>query len=147
MRPDVSRTLQGVAINLLTNVMAEIRTPFGQQTVGIAATLAMWVAEEAERGADRLVVENRATREILKAGQMLAGAATAAVDAAIATPGASDFKISSLQAENDALRKGLIALHAAVESSPSPEAQEMNGRIWDELIESTRRRQFQARLG
>ena len=42
---------------------------------------------------------------------------------------------------------GLIALHAAVESDPSADAQSMNERIWAELIESTRRRQFQARIG
>ncbi len=93
MRPDTSRTLQGVAINLLTSVMAETKTAFGQQTVGIAATLAMWVAEEAERGADRLVLENRATRAILGDGLELAGSEAEAVRAAIATPVAPDFKI------------------------------------------------------
>ena len=41
----------------------------------------------------------------------------------------------------------IIALHAAVESDPSADAQSMNERIWAELIESTRRRQFQARIG
>lgn len=147
MRPDTSRTLQGVAINLLTNVMAETRTAFGQQTVGIAATLAMWVAEEAERGADRLVIENRATREILGDGLEIAGSEAESVRAAIATPVAPDFKISSLQAENDSLRRGLIALHAAVEANGSAAAQAMNERIWAELIESTRRRQFQVRIG
>ena len=86
MRPDTSRTLQGIAINLLTNVIAEVKTPFGQQTVGIAASLAMWIAEETERGADRLVVENGVTREILADGLALAGTARAAVEAAAATP-------------------------------------------------------------
>lgn len=147
MRPDTSRTLQGIAINLLTNVIAEVKTPFGQQTVGIAASLAMWIAEETERGADRLVVENGVTREILADGLALAGTARAAVEAAAATPAAPNFRISSLQSENDSLRRGLIALHAAVESNPSADAQSMNERIWSELLESTRRRQFQARIG
>ncbi len=147
MRPDTSRTLQGVAVNLLTNVMGEARTPFGQQTVGIAAQLALWVAEECERGADRLVVENRATRDLLADGLSLAGPARAEVEAAIATPPAKDFRISSLQAENDALRRGLIALHAAVEATEGSEAHAFNERIWDELVESTKRRQFAMRLG
>lgn len=146
MRPDPSRTLQGVGINLMTNVMAEVKSPFGQQTVGLAATLAFWLAEEAERGADRLVTENRVTRDILRDGLPLAGEARAAVEAAIATPAAANFTFSSLQAENDSLRRGLIDLHAAVESNPSPDAQSMNERIWAELVESTRRRQFQARI-
>lgn len=147
MRPDTARTLQGVAINLLTNVMAEARTPFGMQTVGIAAQLALWVAEECERGANRLVVENRATRELLADGLSLAGAARAQVEAAIATPVSANFLISSLQAENDALRRGLIALHASVETAPGSDAHAFNERIWDEIVESTRRRQFAVRLG
>ncbi len=147
MRPDTSRALQGVAVNLLTNVMGETKTPFGQQTVGIAAQLALWVAEECERGADRLVVENRATRELLVDGLSLAGNARAEVEAAIATPTAKDFRISSLQAENDALREGLVALHAVVEAAEGSDAHAFNERIWDELVESTRRRQFAMRLG
>ncbi len=147
MRPDTSRTLQGVAVNLLTNVMGETKTPFGMQTVGIAAQLALWVAEECERGADRLVVENKATRELLADGLSLAGAARADVEAALATPPAKDFRVSSLQAENDALRKGLVALHAAVESADGSDAHAFNERIWDELVESTKRREFAMRLG
>lgn len=147
MRPDTSRTLQGVAVNLLTNVMGETKTPFGQQTVGIAAQLALWIAEECERGADRLVVENRATRELLADGLSLAGPARPEVEAALATPPANNVRISTLQAENDALRRGLIALHAVVESAEGSEAHAFNERIWDELVESTRRRQFALRLG
>lgn len=147
MRPDTSRTLQGVALNLLTNVMGETKTPFGQQTVGIAAQLALWVAEECERGADRLVVENKATRELLSDGLSLSGTARPAVEAALATPPAKDFKISSLQAENDALRRGLVELHAAVESAEGSDAHAFNERIWDELVESTKRRQFAMRMG
>lgn len=147
MRPDTSRTLQGIAVNLLTNVMGEMRTPFGQQAVGITAQLALWIAEECERGADRLVVENRATRELLRDGLALAGGARPEVDAALATPEAANFRISALQAENDALRKGLVALHAVVESTDGPEAAAFNERIWAELVESTRRRQFAVWLG
>ena len=147
MKPDPSRTLQGIAVNLLTNVMSEIRTPFGMQTVGFAGQLTLWLAEEAERGADRLVTENRATRELLADGLSLAGESRADVEAALATPAAPDLKLSSLQAENDALRRGLVILHAAVDSAPGSDAHAFSERIWDELVESTKRRQFQARLG
>lgn len=147
MRPDPGRVLQGVAVNLLTNVMQEIRTPFGLQTVGIAGSLAMMTAEEFDRAADRLVSENRAVRAILADGLPLVdGDTAAAVSAAIATPPAPDFRVSSLLAENDALRAGLIALHAGVEQAATPEAQAMDERIWAELIESTHRREFASRL-
>lgn len=147
MKPDPSRALQGVAVTLLTSVMSEIKTPFGMQTVGLAGQMTLWLAEEAERGADRLVIENRATRELLAEGLSLAGESQAEVAAALATPPARDYKISSLQAENDALRRGLVVLHAAVESAPGSDAHAFNERIWDELVESTKRRQFAARLG
>lgn len=147
MRPDLPRALQGVGITLLSRVMPEIQTAFGQQEVGLAAQLSFWAAEEAERGADRLISETRATRELLREGLPFASAARAAVEAALATPAAANFLVSTLQTENDAVRKGLIALHAAIEGNGAPEAVAFNERIWAELIESTRRRQFQARLG
>ncbi len=147
MRPDPGRVLQGVAVNLLTNVMQEIRTPFGQQTVGIAGSLAMMAGEEFDRAADRLVTENRIVRALLAEGLALVDGRTApAVNAAIATPAAPDFRVSSLLAENDRLREGLIALQAALEHLPSPGARSLDERIWAELIESTRRREFKNRL-
>lgn len=147
MRPDPGRVLQGIAVNLLTNVMQEIRTPFGQQTVGIAGSLAMMAGEEFDRAADRLVSENRIVRALLAEGLALVDGRTApAVNAAIATPAAPDFRVSSLLAENDRLREGLIALQAALEHLPAPEARVLDERIWAELIESTRRREFKNRL-
>ncbi len=147
MRPDLPRALQGVAITMLTKIMPEVGTPFGQQEVGLAAQLAFWAAEEAERGADRLVTENRVTRQLLEDGLPLAGDSIGAVRDALATPAAPDFRLSSLQAENDGVRRGLIALQSVLEANDAPAARELNERIWAELAESTRRRRFQARLG
>lgn len=147
MRPDPGRVLQGVAVNLLTNVMQEIRTPFGQQTVGIAGSLALMAGEEFDRAADRLVGENRIVRGILTDGLPLVDdSAAPAVSTALATPSAPDFRVSSLLAENDALRTGLTALHAAVEHSAAPGARDLDERIWAELVESTHRREFKSRL-
>ncbi|HMO95255.1 MAG TPA: phosphotransferase, partial [Tepidiformaceae bacterium] len=41
MRPNPDRTLQGVAMTLLTDVMREVQTPFGQSIIGMAAMLTM----------------------------------------------------------------------------------------------------------
>jgi hypothetical protein len=147
MKPDLSRALQGVGMTMITKLMPEIQTAFGQQEAGLAAQLAFWASEEAERGADNLVTETRATRELLQAGLPLAGAAKADVEAALATPAAPNFRLSSLEAEIDAVRRGLVALQTALEANASPEAEALNERIWAELIESTRRRQFAVRLG
>jgi len=146
MRPNPDRTLQGVAVTLLTDVMREIQTPFGQSIVGMAGMLAMMVAEEFERGANRLVVENGVTRELLTEGLgVVSEAQKAAIVGALATPAAADYRISTLQAENDALRAGLIQLHAMVETMDSDAARALNERIWDELVESTKRREFSVR--
>ena len=146
MRPDTSRTLQGVGINLLMNVSPDVRTPFAAQTVNLAGMLAMMAAEEAERAADRLTTENRAVRDLLRDGLPFAGGNKTVVEAGLATPVAANLRVSSLQAENDALRRALIVLHEAVEGSSLPGAAEFNERIWAELAESTRRRQYQARI-
>ena len=147
MRPDLSRALQGVAMTMISKVIPEVQTPFGQQEVGLAAQLAFWASEESERGADNLVNETRATRELLQAGLPLAGDSTREVESALATPAAPNLRLSTLQAENDGVRKGLVTLQAALEANSSPEAKVLNERIWAELIESTRRRQFTVRLG
>jgi hypothetical protein len=134
-------------MTLVMKLVPEIPTPFGKQEAGLAAQLTFWAAEEAERGADRLIKENHAVRALLSEGLAFAGDARAEVQSAIATPLAPDYRISSLQAENDALRRGLVELHAAVERDSTPQAAAFNERIWAELVDSTRRRQFQARLG
>ena len=41
----------------------------------------------------------------------------------------------------------VVALHAAVESADGSDAHAFNERIWDELVESTKRRQFAMRMG
>lgn len=147
MRPNPDRTLQGVAMTLFSETMREIRTPFGQSIVSMAGMLTMLVAEEFERGADRLVVENAATRELLTAGlDVVSEAQKAAILGALATPAAPNFRISSLQAENDALREGLIQLHTMVETIDSDAAKSLNERIWGELVESTKRREFSVRM-
>ncbi|GIW12930.1 MAG: hypothetical protein KatS3mg062_0369 [Tepidiforma sp.] len=146
MNPTPSRVLQGVAANLLGEVLPAIPTPFGQQLVGIAAMLNMMVAEEFDRAADRLVTENRIVRELLAAGRDLLGEHVPAdVTQAIASPPAASLRIADLQHENDTLRAALIELHAAVERTPGEAARAFEERIWAELIESTRGRHFSVR--
>jgi len=148
MRPDPGRTLQGVAMNLLTNVMAETKTPFGQQTVGFAAGLALMAAEEFDRAADRLATENAIVRTLLADSlEFITGEATAVVEAALARPAPADIKVSTLLAENDALRAAMIVAHAAVEETDTTQGEAMCERFWAELIESTKRRHFASRLG
>jgi hypothetical protein len=131
----------GVATNLLVNLTPEVRTPFGQSVAGMAGMLAIVLAQEVDRLADRLHRETEVVAAILADALPLLDAALATrVQAAVDGRVAPDLRVSSLQVANDRVRAALIDVHAAVEAIDSPEARAMDTRIWDELRESTRRR-------
>lgn len=139
MRPDAPRVMMGVAAGIF-ELVPETRTPFGQAKAGMAGMLVMVMAQEADRLAYRLDLENHVVAEILKEAAPLlpADLRARALEAAAAVP--ADIRVSTLQSLNDRLRGLLIEVHAVVEESIDPEAPAMNVRIWDELRESTRRR-------
>ena len=146
MKPEPGRVLQGVGISLLTAVLPEVATPFGQQTASSAGALALMISEEFDRAPDRLSRENAELRDILASARSVTPEEAEAIDRGLSA-NAESLRVSALQAENDALRGALIGVHAAVEALDTPEAAALNERIWAELVESTKRRAFAARLG
>jgi ethanolamine utilization microcompartment shell protein EutS len=146
MKPEPGRVLQGVGVSLLTAVLPEVATPFGQQTTSSAGALALMISEEFDRAPERLSRENAAVRAILADARGVTPDQAAAIDQALAVK-AADLRVSTLQKENDALRAALIGVHAAVEAIDTAEAKALNERIWAELVESTKRRAFATRLG
>jgi len=149
MIPKVPRVLSGIAGSLVTRVMPEVRTPFGQQTTGLAAQLTSMIAQEWDRAAARLVDENTALIGIFDRALPLLpenSLRDRLLEASSLVPG-SDLRISALEAENDRLRALLIELHAAVEQIENDEARVLDSLIWDELRESTRRRHLVSGLG
>jgi hypothetical protein len=117
-------------------------TPFGQQTLGIAAGLSMMLAQDIDRAPARLVDEHRATAAILRDAIAVIGddALTARIEDALARDILADLHVSALQAEDDRVRELLVEVHARVEALNTAEALVLNERIWAELQESTRRR-------
>jgi hypothetical protein len=146
VKPEPGRVLQGLGVSLLTAVLPEVATPFGQQTTSSAGALALMISEEFDRAPDRLSRENDVLREILSDARRVTPGEAEAIDNAFAVK-AGDLRVSSLQKENDALRGALIAVQAAAETLDTAEARGLNGRIWAELVESTKRRAFATRLG
>lgn len=146
MKPEPGRVLQGVGVSLLTAVLPEVATPFGQQTTSSAGALALMISEEFDRACDRLSRENTALRDILAEARSVTPSETESINRALAVK-ADSLRVSALQTENDALRRALIGVHAAVEALDTAEGRALNGRIWAELVESTKRRAFAARLG
>ena len=141
MRPDPATVLGAVAGAVAAQVPTTA-TPFGQQTLGIAAGLSMMLAQDIDRAPARLVEEHRATAAILRdAIPQLGDAELAArIEDALAHDILADLHISALQAADDSVRALLVEVHAAVEAMPGDTAAALNERIWEELKESTRRR-------
>lgn len=140
MRPNPEKVLAGVVMSAAVDLIPVIGTPFGQTTAGHIAVLLQVLAQEVDHLADRLHQETLVVKSILaEARPLLPGTVQIEIDAACALT-APDIKVSSLQAVNDAVRAVLITVHVAVEGQSSPEARALDGRIWEELKESTRRR-------
>lgn len=141
MRPDPATVLGAIAAAIAAEI-PNTPTPFGQQTLGIAAGLAVMLAQDVDRAPARLVEECRTTAAILRDALPLLGGDELAgrIEDALAHDVLSDLRISALQAEDDRLRVLLVEVHARVETLPGEAAVAINDRIWDELRESTRRR-------
>lgn len=148
MRPDPPIVLFGVAA-ALQELLPQVADPYGQQTLGISASLLAMLAQEWDRAPARLWEENEAIRELLTRGAALPGLAPEVRERleegsqAPAHPGA---RLSELQAENDRLRALLIELHAIVEEMEGEDARHLEEAIWAELVASTRRRHLESGL-
>ena len=114
MTPSVREVLQGVAIALSTPPSADAGQAFDASRMGLAASLAMMAAGEAEREVAAGVAENAAIRAVL------AEAAAYDTDGALAQAAAerdADLAVPALDAANARLRRLLIALHERVEAA------------------------------
>jgi len=114
MTPTVREVLQGVAIALATPPSADAGMDFAASRNGLAASLAMMAAGEAEREVAATVAENAAIRAVL------ADAAAYDADGALAKAAAQtdgDLTVPALDAVNATLRRQLIALHEQVEAA------------------------------
>ena len=141
MRPDPAMVLGAIA-GAIAAELPTTPTPFGQQTLGIAASLSMMLAQDIDRAPARLVDEYRATAAILRDAVPLLDDPELAArsEAALSTDILADLHVSVLQAADDNLRSLLIEVHARVETMSGDAAATLNERIWEELKESTRRR-------
>ena len=114
MTPTVRDVLQGIATTLSTPPSADAGPDYAAGRMGLAATLAMMAAGEAEREVAASVAENAAIRSLL------AEASAHDPDGALAKAAGqtdADLAVPALNAVNAALRRSLIALHERVEQA------------------------------
>lgn len=122
MTPPTPDVLRELAALLLRNAAPGVPDGERASALGLTATLLNIAAETWDAAAHHLVEENRAFRALL------------------AETGAdTDLRLTALQAENNRLRQGLIALQIRAETTADPDLQ---ARIWAELIASTERRRI-----
>jgi hypothetical protein len=118
MTPSVREVLQGVAVALTTPPSADAGVVFDASRLGLAATLAMMAASEAERAAGAAIAENADIRALFAS----ASAHDPEGDLAAATRETdTDLSIPALDAANARLRRRLIALHERVEAASDVE--------------------------
>ncbi|HET6304320.1 MAG TPA: hypothetical protein VFG80_06015 [Myxococcota bacterium] len=144
MKPDVDRTLQLLAQSLLLELGPGLANDYAQKSALLAALLLSSAAEEWDRAAERRAEENRALRELFRAVTERGVEDAALRDRLDAAARATDasLRVSELERANAELRALLIELHAHVEEVATPDAREIEARIWDELRRSTERRRL-----
>lgn len=122
MNPQVPAVLFELAALLGRNAAPDVPAPERASDLGLSAMLLMVLGEVWDRQAHILVEENAATRALIgEAGHD------------------GDLRLSSLQAENSRLRARLIALQVKAEADADEDLQR---RIWAELVASTERRKI-----
>lgn len=141
MKPEVTRVLNGLAETVTDSLGPELATPFARTNAFTTARLMRIAAHEFDRAAARLVEENDAIRALLAEGTRVVDedALKARCLALAAEVPVRNYRVSTLQAENDLLKAALIDLHIHVEGRDDDAARSIDNRIWDELRASVAR--------
>lgn len=116
MTPSVPEILRGCVIALASPAPPESAGDFAAGRVGLASTLLMMCAQEADRCVAAAIAENADMRALFAT----AGAHDPALDGRLAQAAGeidTDLTITGLDAANARLRRLLIALHEAVEAA------------------------------
>lgn len=113
MTPALPDILRGNFLCLAIPGPPEQQSEFMTTRVGVIALLSLLAAQEVERGTTARVWENAAIAAVLAEAAEAYGVQYAEV----AEITARDLSLEALDAANAALRRGLIALHEAVESA------------------------------
>lgn len=130
-------------MTLIGDVAPHVAPSYRQASVLSAGVLLTSVNEELDRIAERRITENEVLRALFRdaAPVVDADALRARLEAAGSAEEAG-YRISQLDASNDALRGLLIELHACVEALEGDAARAIESRIWQELAASTERRRL-----
>uniref|UniRef100_B0T038 Uncharacterized protein n=1 Tax=Caulobacter sp. (strain K31) TaxID=366602 RepID=B0T038_CAUSK len=113
MTPALPDILRGNFLCLAIPAPVESQGEFMTGRVGVIALLSLLAAQEVERGTTARVWENAAIAAVLAEAAEVYGVQYAE----LAETQSADLSLVALDAANAALRRGLIALHEAVEDA------------------------------
>jgi hypothetical protein len=134
MTPALPDILRGNFMCLATPAPVESQGEFMTGRVGVIALLSLLAAQEVERGTIARVWENAAIAAVLAEAADVYGVQYAE----IASIGPTDLSLEALDRANAALRRGLIALHEAVElAGDIPRHREIVG-LYGQMAEKRR---------
>jgi hypothetical protein len=120
MTPTAPELLRGSFLALVGPAASEADLAFSGASVRVIALLCFLLAQETETAAKRLVAENRGLRALFR--DAADGAWAPDLTARLAELGRGedqDLALEALEASNAVLRRGVIALGAAVEATRS----------------------------
>lgn len=141
MKPEVDVVLGGFLGTLLTEIAPQLGGEYSLGSVGIIAMTIGMAAQEFDRAADIRIAENREMRALFaEAATLVEDSGLRARLSAAAASSDTSFRVSALNAANDALATLLIELQAAVEESHAAWAAAFEAKIWNYLVAAAERR-------
>lgn len=141
MKPEVDVVLGGFMGTLLTEVAPQLGGEYSLGSVGLIAMTIGMAAQEFDRAADIRIAENREMRALFaEAATLVEESGLKARLSEAAALSDTSFRVSALNAANDALAALLIDLQAAVEETRAGWAGVFETKIWDYLAAAAERR-------
>jgi hypothetical protein len=141
MKPELPRTLQGLAGTLLAELAPRLADDYAQKNAAVVAGLLLVAAEEWDRAAERRVAEHAALRRLFaEAAPRVANAPLRERLEEAARGRDPGLRIALLEQENARLRGLLVELHEHVEGRSDAAARALEERVWSELRAEVERR-------
>lgn len=129
MTPTTPELLIGVLAAFAEPAPPESAGEFMAGRIGVVGMISLLAAQEAERGIATRVEENRAIRALFSRFNRNWDSALGGQLSWAARGGDGDLTLTALDAKNAELRRTLIALHAAVDTSGRPDTTPLQGEL------------------
>ncbi|MCH7719161.1 MAG: hypothetical protein IIB21_06790 [Chloroflexi bacterium] len=136
MRPNGEELLRGVQSSLTTYVLPELQTAYARTELMLVQALLGILASEWDSGAQRLVDDNAALRELALRGAEALDSADASLAGelrSLAGEADSSLRLSDLSAANGRLRGAIGRLGALLEGTDTPALGELRAAVIEHL--------------